>query len=470
MAETRTIKEAVIYHDLAGAVGYDNVSNDELVRKAYAGDVWLLHMDFVKKNWPLMLPDYVVWPETTEQVAEVVRIANKHKLPITPYCGGAGPHGGTVPLYGGITVDVKKLNKFTIDDRSLTIRAQMGLIGQELETQLNAKGYTYGHIPQSSYCSGLGGFLSAGSAGMLSTKYGKMSDMVLGMEVVLPTGEIIQTKPAPRSAAGPNLNYLFLGAEGTLGIITEATIVIHPLPEERRFRGLVLPNLRVAFDTARKILRRGLRPAAMRVSDEKESKEFYGVDGSLFLWAFDGFKELVDLEESEAMKIAQGEGGIDAGTEPGLRWWNHRYTGAYPKDPKSNWLRIGQVWDAAGSFDQMETLHVEMGNAVNKFKGMWYAAHFSHWYKSGAMMYPYVFMDASSEEEMLDQYFKLQRATINSILKVGGTINHHHGLGLTMAPFARDEYGAAFQVLQAIKKVLDPNNIMNPGKLGLEGR
>ena len=427
-------------------------------------------MDFVKKNWPLMLPDYVVWPETTEQVAEVVRIANKHKLPITPYCGGAGPHGGTVPLYGGITVDVKKLNKFTIDDRSLTIRAQMGLIGQELETQLNAKGYTYGHIPQSSYCSGLGGFLSAGSAGMLSTKYGKMSDMVLGMEVVLPTGEIIQTKPAPRSAAGPNLNYLFLGAEGTLGIITEATIVIHPLPEERRFRGLVLPNLRVAFDTARKILRRGLRPAAMRVSDEKESKEFYGVDGSLFLWAFDGFKELVDLEESEAMKIAQGEGGIDAGTEPGLRWWNHRYTGAYPKDPKSNWLRIGQVWDAAGSFDQMETLHVEMGNAVNKFKGMWYAAHFSHWYKSGAMMYPYVFMDASSEEEMLDQYFKLQRATINSILKVGGTINHHHGLGLTMAPFARDEYGAAFQVLQAIKKVLDPNNIMNPGKLGLEGR
>jgi alkyldihydroxyacetonephosphate synthase len=470
MPETRTIKEAYIYHDLAGAVGYENVSQDELVRKTYSGDAWLVHEDYIKKQWPLMLPDYVVWPETTEQVAEVVRIANKHKLAITPYCGGSGPAGAAIPMYGGITVDVKKLLKLSIDEHNLTVTCGTGYIGQELENLLNAKGFTYGHIPQSSYCSGIGGFISAGSAGMLSTKYGKVSDMVLGLEVVLPNAKIIRTKPAPRSAAGPNLNHLFIGSEGTMGIITEATLVIHPMPEERRFRGMVFPNLHSAFETARLLLRKGLRPAAMRVSDEKESKDFYGLEGSLFLFAFDGFKELVDLEESTALKIAESMGGRDLGPEPGNRWWNHRFTLAYPKDPRINWLRVGSVWDTAGSFDQMELIHKEMGKAVSKYKGMWYAAHFSHWYKSGAMMYPYVFLDAASEEEMVDLFFKVQRTVMEAILKVGGTINHHHGVGISHAPFMVNEFGASFDVLQSIKKTIDPNNIMNPGKLGLEGR
>ena len=475
MAETRTLRDAYIFNELAGVVGYDNVSQDQLVRNAYAGDVWALQRSFVHKEWPLHLPDYVVWPETVEQVSQVMRLANSHKLAVTPYCGGAGVAGGTIPLHGGISLDVKKLTKFTIDERNLTVTAQTGLIGQEMESQLNAKGYTWGHVPQSSYCSGLGGFIAAGSAGMLSTKYGKVSDMIQGMEVVLPSGKIIRIKSVPRSAAGPNLNYLFMGSEGTFGVITEATLAIHPMPEERRFHGFLMPDLHTGIEAARKILRTGLRPAAMRLSDKLETQLFYKLDGCQLLFCFDGFKELVDLEESTALRIVEAEGGVDLGTEPGDRWWNHRYTLAYPRDGGAFGLgggivgtTVGNVWDSAGSFDYLEAVHEEMGRAVSRIRGTIFAAHFSHWYKTGGMMYPYAYVNADTPEEMTDLYFRLQKRAVDAILKCGGTINHHHGVGLSLSPFMRDEFGASFEVLQKVKHVLDPNNIMNPGKLGFE--
>jgi len=478
MGETRTLREAIIYNDLAGIVGYDHVSRDEVTKQAYVSDLSWLGRTWPRRGWPTVKPDFIVWPETTEQVSQILQLANVHKIPVIPYCGGAGVQGGTVPLYGGIILDVKRLNRvLKIDERNLTVTTQAGVIGQDLEWALNAKGYTYAHIPQSSYCSGIGGFLAARSAGVLSTKYGKIAHMVLGMEVVLPTGKIIRTKPVPETAAGPYLNHLFLGSEGTLGVITEATLAIHPMPEERRFRGIQFPSLHTAMEGARKILRRGLRPAAMRASDEMEGQVLYKQEGSLMILCFDGFKELVDLEEGEAIEISKAEGGVDLGPEPGERWWKHRYTIAYPTDKGGlaalgpDTLVVGGVIDTAGSFDYLEAVHEEMGKAVNRIRGSIFLAHFSHWYKTGGMMYPYVLnTSAKSEEEMVDLHFKLQRAAVGAILKLGGTINHHHGIGLTLGGFMKDEFGAGFGTLQDIKRTLDPNNIMNPGKLGFEGR
>ncbi len=150
-------------------------------------------------------------------------------------------------------MDVKKMDKvLEIDETNLKVTCQTGLIGQTLEWILNEKGYTYAHIPQSTYCSGIGGFLAGHSAGVLSTKYGKIANMVLGMEVVLPTGRVMRTRAVPQSAAGPNLNHLFIGSEGTLGVITEATLVIHPLPEVREFRSFLYPSMHSAFEAARK--------------------------------------------------------------------------------------------------------------------------------------------------------------------------------------------------------------------------
>jgi len=474
----QTLREAILYNDLVNAVGTENISRDEVERQAYIGDVSFLGKVMPTHNLKVELPSLIVWPCTTEQVSQVLRIANTHKTPVTPYCGGAGVQGAAIPWYGGIVLDVKRMDKvLDIDETNLTVTCQTGLMGQNLEWILNGRGYTYAHLPQSAYCSGIGGFLAGHSAGVLSTKYGKIEDMVLGLEVVLPTGRIMRTRVTPQSAAGPNLYHLFIGSEGTLGVITEATMVIHPLPEERRFRGFLFPELENTLEAARKMMRRGLQPAHLRVHDESESKDFYHYDGSLMTFSFDGFKEMIDVEEREAMAIASSESGNDLGAAPGERWWKRRFSSCYPKDEPGvldmgrNSFNVGNVIETAGSFTYLKAIHKEMRRVLMEIPGTTFKAHFSHWYTTGGMMYPYVVNSgAKDESEMVDRYFQLHRAAIDAELRLGGTISHHHGIGLTLRGFMPAELGSGFETLQNIKRMLDPNNIMNPGKLGFEGR
>jgi alkyldihydroxyacetonephosphate synthase len=474
----RSLRESILYNDLVAILGTENVSRDEVECQAYVGDVSFLGMVMPRHDMEVDRPDFIVWPTTTEQVSRVLKVANTHKVPVTPYCGGAGVQGAAVPLFGGIVMDVKKMDKILeIDETNLKVTCQTGLIGQTLEWALNARGYTYAHIPQSTYCSGIGGFLAGHSAGVLSTKYGKIANMVLGMEVVLPTGRVMRTRAVPQSAAGPNLNHLFIGSEGTLGVITEVTLVIHPLPEVREFRSFLYPSMHSAFEAARKIMRRGLLPGTLRISDEEESKELYKQDGSFMTISFDGFEDLVALQHRETMKIAMEEKAVDIGSAPGDRWWNHRFSSVYPKDVGNplemgrHTLNVGNVIDSAGSFTYLEAAHREIRQALLKIPGGTFMAHFSHWYKTGGMMYPYcINTGAASDEEMVDRYFRMHRAAVEVIHRLGGTMTHHHGVGLTLRGFMRDEFGESFETLQSIKHTLDPNNIMNPGKLGFDWR
>jgi len=475
--ERMLLREVMLYNELVGVVGERWVSREETERSSYAKDYSWLGRTWVRKGWEVPLPDYVVWPANTEEVSRVLRIANRHKVPVVPFCGGAGVQGGTLSIYGGIVLDVKRMDRvLEIDEVNGTVTAQAGIIGQNLEWELNQRGLTLAHIPQSAYCSGLGGFLSTRAAGVLSTRYGKISDMLLGMELVLPQGQVIRFRPVPESAAGPDLKRLFLGAEGTMGVITEATLTVHSLPECRRFRGIAFPDMATGLEGARQIMRRGLRPAAMRLSDELESLFMYKQAGSLMTWCFDGFAAQVEAEEAEALRLATGLGGKDLGPEPGEEWWEHRYTAAYPTEEnlllksEAGWT-VGMVVDTAGTFDFLRQVHEKMGQALSRYDGLLFAAHFSHWYPCGGMMYPYVLcMGAPDDESAADLYFRIQRDAVRAILELGGTINHHHGIGLTLAEFMPEEFGAAFESLQLIKRLLDPNNIMNPGKLGFEGR
>ena len=475
MGENRELRDVIVYNELAGVVGYDHVSQNTIEREAYSRGV------VSGRGWPSIQPAFVVWPGTTEEVAGVLKLANTLKFPVIPSCGGAGI--AREPLMEGtVVLDTKRLNKvLEIDGHNLMVRTQTGVISQELEWQLNAKGYTWAHMPQSQFCSGLGGFLAARSAGALSTKYGTAPDMVLALEVVLPTGKIFRTKAFPKSAAGPDLNRLFLGPEGTLGVITEATLIIHPMPEVRLNRAFMLPSQHAGFEAVRKIMRRGLRPASVRLSDEAETELMYKKKGAQLILTYDGFEELVDLEERESQRIVAEEGGQDLGREAGDRWWDHRYTYCYPTDVGEDdpvikayqGKAVGSVLDTAAPFSKLEEVHAEMRKEVLKIKGTVFFAHFTHWYKTGGMMYPYVFNDTvSSPDEIPEMYYRLQRAAMTAVLRVGDcTINHHHGVGYRLGGFMKDEYGTVgHEMYQKIKKVLDPNNIMNPGIQGLEWR
>src|SRR5207245_2242885 len=159
-------------------------------------------------------------------------IADAERLPIVPFGAGSGVCGGAVGPEGACVVDLRAMNRiFDLNERALTVTAEPGVMGPDFERWLRARGYTCGHFPQSMDISTVGGWVSTRSAGQLSTKYGNIEDMLLAFEAVLPGGRMVRTRPVPRAACGPDLRALFLGSEGTLGILTEATLRIHPVPE-----------------------------------------------------------------------------------------------------------------------------------------------------------------------------------------------------------------------------------------------
>jgi len=238
-------------------------------------------------------------------------LANIYSIPVTPRGGGAGGLGGGIPFFEGIVLDIKRLDKIiNLSEKSLNIKVQTGIMQIDLERYLNNKGYTLNHLPASIYCSTLGGFLSTRGSGVLSSKYGKIEDMVLSLEVVLPTGEIINTLPVPKHSAGPGIENIFIRAEGTLGIITSATSQIYYLPEERYFSGFLFDNLHSALEASREVMINRLEPSFLRVYDEGDTRDVVkkelGINienGSYVVISFDGFKILHQPKREEQRKF-----------------------------------------------------------------------------------------------------------------------------------------------------------------------
>jgi alkyldihydroxyacetonephosphate synthase len=463
--------------ELVRCLGSEKVSTSYVDRRVYSRDLIVAYTCVqTTGECDAPLADFVVWPRTTADVSEILRIAHAHRVPVVPVCGGAQGSGSTLPLFGGIVVDVKSLDKVVdIDTENHTVTTQAGLIGYELEATLNTVGYTLNHFPQSEHVSGIGGFISARSAGALSTKYGKITEMVLGMEVVLPDGRVMRTKAVPNSAAGPNFNYLFMGAEGTLGIITEATLRISPLAQAQRFQGLLFSDLPAAMNGARLIMRRGIRPAFMRISDELETTYFHKREGSQMILMFDGFEELCELELRETMKIAGTLAAGDLGGGPAREWWEaKRFTIAFPSSthplfgiPTPGHMRISGCIDSAGSFDYLVRVHRGLAEITREMQ-MFLGAHFSHFYPTGGMIYPTFVAEVKTGPEGARAYNEVWRRGIELSHGLGGTINHHHGIGLNLGKYMHLELGeAGMDMFRKIKRAMDPHSIMNPGKLGL---
>src|ERR687891_154631 len=199
-----------------------------------------------------LVADAVVRPRSAEEVASALAAAAAEGVPVVPRGGGSGSQGGAVPDAGGIVLDLGGLDEIVeLDEAALTVRAQAGVPGLRLEEWLNERGYTFPHYPASLHLAQVGGYLAAKGSGVLSTKYGKIEDLVGSIEVALPSGELMRTVSIPRHAVGPDLNQLFIGSEGTLGVITEATLLIPPLPEHRTFRLLSFDDLGTGIEAVR---------------------------------------------------------------------------------------------------------------------------------------------------------------------------------------------------------------------------
>ena len=296
--------------DLSAVVGAEHVSTDVADLAEQAKD-WSWMSQFLRyRDLQLPLADVVVRPESTEQVEGVVRIASEYRMPVVPRGGGSGTQGGTFALYGGIAVDLTRMNRILeVDETSLTVTVQAGIDGSVLEKELNGLGLTMPHYPGSHFFGAtIGGSLAARGSGVVSTKYGKAEQLALQVQAVVPPGKAISTLPVPNHATGPDLMQTLIGSEGTLGIITEATMRLDPLPEGRRFLSFQCPTVTAGLETARLIMTRRIVPAAMRLYDEADSAKLTSMlkldtTGVLLILVLDGDEATMAIEEERIRAV-----------------------------------------------------------------------------------------------------------------------------------------------------------------------
>ncbi len=262
-----------LQRDLEAIFGARRVSFRTVDLETYARDMWPRMLLAHREGTPAPhRPHAVVWPEHVREVVSVVKLAREHRIPIIPYGGGSGVCGGAVPILGGITIDMKRMQQLrTVRSDELVCDVEAGLNGERFERELERRGYTFGHFPSSIYCSTVGGWLATRAAGQLSTKYGKVEDRVAGLTVVTGRGEVIETDGPTRALRGPSWTQLICGSEGTLGIITSARLRVSPAPQLRVFRGFEVDDIPAGVDAIRRILQKGLRPAVVRLYDELDT-------------------------------------------------------------------------------------------------------------------------------------------------------------------------------------------------------
>ena len=464
----------VVVRELRETLAYGRVLADSERLDAYTADTYWKALHARASGAPLGRPDVVVVPAREEEVAATLRVANRHRVPVVPWGGGSGSQGGSVPTEGGIVLDLTGLDRIVeIDEESLTVSAQAGVNGLRLERELNERGFMLPHYPASVDLATVGGYVAARGSVVLSTRYGKIEDLVLSLRVVLPTGESIDTVQVPRHAVGPELTQLFVGSEGTLGVITRATLRVAPLPAARRFEAVAFPSLREGIATIRAGIARGHRPSVVRMYDETATRLTLGpvvgetLDGVCTLLCFEGEPAVADAEAESMLALARASGAQVLAASLGEIWWERRYQ--FYKPPHHP--ELPAIWgtiEATATYARIHDVYRGVKEAVGKYEseGLTLRVHLSHWYPWGTMIYGrFVVPDGGPDAVSLHD--RIWEDGVHAILAAGGVINDHHGVGLKLAPYMRAQHGAALDALRRIKEVLDPNGIMNPGKLAL---
>ncbi len=496
-----------IVEQLKRICGEEGVSYTEQDRISYARDCSTSSLLLIHDHVVPTPPDVVVWPRNTQEVSRVLKLAHEKHIPLVPYGAGSGVCGAAIPLKAGIVLDLKKLDQILkIDSATLTARIQCGIIGEILERKLQYAGYTLGHFPSSIYSATLGGYLACRSAGQLSTKYGKIEDMVRSFTVCLPDGRIVEVNDATT-----NLLDLWVGSEGTLGIITEATLAIHPKAEEERYAGVQFPSVQAGLLAIRSFMQSGLRPAIVRLYDpldslmfsshgggEKHKKDWplvsaikplvkqikigairailsqskwanYLIDTSLsktlLILGFEGAAWKVGAEVREVLEICEAKQGKYLGEEPGKQWVKRRYAMGYKLSPLIEDDCFADTMEVAAPWNKLEGLYAAVRKAISPHALV--MAHFSHVYADGGSIYFTFAGHSSNTEKNLKLHRLIWDKALEACLEAGGTTSHHHGVGFLKAKSFVRELGPLHTWLRKSKEVFDPHGILNPGKLGL---
>jgi alkyldihydroxyacetonephosphate synthase len=269
---------------------------------------------------------------------------------------------------------------------------------------------------------------------------------------------------------------LFLGSEGTFGVITEATMRITRLPEVRLFRAMLFKDVATGLEAGRRMMVQRLDPLVIRMYDPHSTGLLvkkvlgYELQGAYMIIGFDGWSEIAAAQQARALAVCADLGARDLGPEPGERWWNHRYDFYYPPHTLHLPAMYGTI-ETIATFDKIEALYAAKKRAIEGtfgHLGVDYIGHFSHWFPWGASLYDRFLLKEAPADPVEAQalHDRIWDVAVTTSLENGGMINEHHGVGLKLSRFMRAQYGSAWPLLEAIKGAIDPNGIMNPGKVG----
>lgn len=461
-----------IVAELERLLGADRVSTapDLLARRAM--DTWPLRLAQAVAGAQRPVPLCVVTPRDTGEIARALAYLNQERIPVVPCGGGSGVSGGAEPGSGAVVIDLSAIDRILqLDEENLTVTVEPGLILGKLEAWLNKRGYITGHYPQSIDLAQVGGLVATRSAGQFSTKYGNIEDLLVGVEAVLPSGAVIRTRNLPRSATGPDLRQLWLGSEGTLGIISRVTLKIFPTPAERWMQAFAVSSMRDGLAIIQGCLREGWRPAVVRLHDRLEAARSYSAfvkeDEAILLLLSEGPQGYAQAEGQGLERISLVGGGRPLGPEPVAQWLGHRNDvhefDKYIKlgvlvdtaEVAAPWSRIADIYEQvlARLTAEVPELLLAMG-------------HSSHSYPQGTNLYFIIAAQPQADAAAVERvYWAIWSRIMEVTLANGGSICHHHGIGKLRARWLEQELQSAYPLLQALKRSLDPNGVMNPGTL-----
>ncbi|TQF02487.1 FAD-binding oxidoreductase [Kitasatospora acidiphila] len=427
-------------------------------------------------------PDAVAYPGSHDEVVALLACCERLGVAVVPYSGGTSVVGGLAPdragFAGVLALDLGRLDAvLAVDTVSRTATLQAGLRGSEAERLLREQGLTLGHFPQSYEGASIGGYAAARSAGQSSAGYGRFDEMVVALELATPRGTV-SMGTAPKSAAGPDLRQLVLGSEGTLGVITSVTVRVRPLPAERVFEGWQFDSFEAGAAALRRLAQDGPLPTVLRLSDEAETSINLadpaamfagGPGGCLAVTGYEGSAAEVAARRAAASEVLAAAGGQPLGEEPGESWRHGRFKAPYLRDPLLDAGVLIETLETVTFWSKLSELRAAVTTALTdaltaQGTPPLVLCHISHVYETGASLYFSV--ACAQTEDPVAQWQQAKAAANRAIRATGAAITHHHGVGTDhRAGYAEEVGPLAIEALRAVKRVLDPAGILNPGVL-----
>lgn len=488
---------------LAAALRDDQITSDAMERVVHTYGKSLRDLVRIRRGDLGRLPDVIVYPENEDEVSAIMTAALAHDVVVIPFGGGTNISESLEPPRGErrtvVSVDMQKMDRvIEIDEAARTARVQAGVFGPHLEEQLNRTGWTLGHFPDSFTYSTLGGWIATRSSGMQSDKYGDIADMTKGLRAVTPAGVLV-TRAVPSKSTGPDVNQMMIGSEGRLGIITEATVQVHRQPEVRKILGYLFPTWTASLQAMAEIAESAATPSVTRVSDPNETKFSFATkkagglmdkfqstalqqflkrvkhydmeDACLSFIGYEGDEQHVKLQRKLVGEIVSKHNGICVGSGPGEMYDQKKFDTPYIRDHLLDYGGLADVSETSAPWSKLEPLYDGVVAAANKaFAEIgvagWIMSHLSHSYHSGACLYFTFAFRETEKMDALEQYATVKDSIQQAFIDFGGTLSHHHGVGLAHSPWLEQDISTAgVSIVRALFDGVDPGHQLNPGKI-----